>query len=198
MAAEEKWSDDARLVARCLRGDEAAWEGLVRRYRRLIFSAVLASRLPVDDAEEVFQRVVVKLFENLPRIRRHESLPAWLMTTARRETFAAFRENQKSQDLELGPTEIQADPNPHLEDGPAEALEGLEAVRREHALALAMERLDADCRALLEALFLENEQPSYAEIARRLGRPVGSLGPTRLRCLDKLRKLYLKVGGNWP
>ena len=74
----------------------------------------------------------------------------------------------------------------------------LHRVECQHALALALERLEDLCRRLIAALYVEDPRPSYDEIARRLGRPIGSLGPTRARCLEKLRKKYVEQGGPEP
>jgi RNA polymerase sigma factor (sigma-70 family) len=181
--------DDAALVRACLAGDDAAWEAVIRRYRRLIYSIPVAYRLPPDLADEIFQRVAVKLLEHLPRLRRVESLASWLATVARHECQALRREGSRFADGDAETVLAQAEaPSPDL-------AAALGAIEREHALALALERIGEPCRGLLSALYLEEPAPSYQEIASRLGRPVGSLGPTRSRCLAKLQKLYLAGGG---
>jgi RNA polymerase sigma factor (sigma-70 family) len=186
------WPDDAALVRGCLEGDEAAWEAIVRRYRRLVYSIPVSYRLSSDLADEVFQRVAVKLLEHLPRLRRADSLASWLATVARHECQALRREGSRFVDGDAETLLSQA-------EAPPDDLAGaLGAVEREHALALALERIGEPCRGLLTALYLEEPSPSYQEIAARLGRPVGALGPTRARCLAKLQKLYLAGGGPVP
>jgi RNA polymerase sigma factor (sigma-70 family) len=162
---------------------------LIRRYRRLVYSIPVAYRLPPEDADDVFQRVAVKLFENLDRLRKLESLPSWLMTTARRECQACLRSGSRWSQLE-------GEHEPH-EDAP-DVAQALLEVACENTLSRALSRLTEPCRGLLHALFLEEPSPSYGEIATRLGRPVGSLGPTRARCLGKLKKIYLALGGEEP
>ena len=189
MAPGQTYKDDGSLVRACRRGDSAAWETLIRRYQRLIYSVPVAYRIPAEHADEVFQRVAVKLFEKLDQLKRAESLPAWLMTTTRRECQAFVASQRRWV------TEEQA-PDPAEE--PPDVARALDAVRSEHVLALALERLDETCRRLLGALYLEDSSPSYQQISERLGRPVGSLGPTRTRCLNKLRKLFLELGGEKP
>lgn len=177
---------DNELIGRCLRRDEAAWRELIHRYRRLIYSIPVAYRFA--DPDEIFQTVAVKLFRNLGKLKKRESLGAWITITARRECLAAKKRQQRSQPLEDHPeVEFAQDP-PDV----AQALHDLEC---EHTLLTAMEKLDALCRALLRALYVEDPTPPYKEVAERLQRPIGSLGPTRGRCLGKLREYYEELGG---
>ena len=191
MASRGRWQSDATLIRACRAGDQSAWGRLIERYRRLVYSVPVAYRLAPADADEIFQRVALKLFENLARLRRAESLPAWLSVTTRRECKAFVRAGGRWEALE--------DANPRdLSEDPPDVAAALDAVHSEHALSLAFERLDESCRRLLSALYLEDPAPSYEQISSRLGRPVGSLGPTRARCLAKLRKLFLGMGGEAP
>ncbi len=187
-AAPER-PDDAALVRACLAGDGRAWEALIGRYRRLVYSIPVAYRLPSDQADEVFQRVFVKLLEQLARLRRVESLASWLATVARHECQALRREGARF-------AEDDAETILDRAVAPPSNLAGaLDQVESEHALALALERVGEPCRTLIAALYLEDPVPSYAETAARIGRPIGALGPTRARCLAKLRKLYEQGGG---
>jgi RNA polymerase sigma factor (sigma-70 family) len=182
--------DDDALIRACRAGDEHAWKMLVERYRRLIHSVlVVAYRLPEPEAEEVFQRVVVKLFENIGRLKSSGSLPAWLITVTRNECRRYLR-------LARRWSQPNDENEPHEpQDDPPDVVGALHTIDCEHRLALAFERLDEPSRTLLSALYLEEPAPSYTEIAMRLGRPIGSLGPTRARCLKKLRRIYLELGG---
>ncbi len=182
-------ADDAALVRACIDGDETAWESLVQRYRRLVYSIPVAYRLPPDQADEVFQRVAVKLLENLSRLRRVESLASWLATVARHECQALRREGARFVDDDAEAILERT------EAPPVDVAAALHAVECEHALQLALARVGEPCRGLLTALYLEDPAPPYSEIASRLGRPIGALGPTRSRCLAKLQKLYLQGGG---
>lgn len=189
LSSAKRWKDDTALVRACRQGDGAAWEALVRRYQRLIYSVPVSYRFSPDRADEIFQRVAVKLFEKLGQIKRTESLAAWLMTTTRRECQAFFSRERRWVAEDEAPTPVEEPP-----DVPA----ALDALQSEHLLSLAFERLDETCRRLLSALYLEETESSYEQISERLGRPVGSLGPTRSRCLAKLRKLYVELGGDEP
>ncbi len=185
------WKDDRELVRACRKGDAKAWEELIRRYRRLIYSIPHVFGFAADRADEIFQRVAVKLVEHLGEIRRVEGLASWIAVTARREcrSYAEMDARFASLDELGGGSPTRNDPD---------ILERLDAIEREHAVALAFERLDEPCRKLLSALYVEDPTPSYKEIAQRLGRPVGSLGPTRARCLAKLAALYRRMGGPEP
>ncbi len=184
--------DDATLVARCREGDPRAWEALVRRYQRLVYAVVTRAGLDQHQAADVFQTVFTRLIEHLPALRDASRLQAWVVTTARREVLLLWRRGKRSESLEArsgadeegdGPAWDIADEGP-LPDESLAHLQQLDALRR------ALERLDARCRELLTLCFRDDdERLPYDEIARRVGIPVGSIGPTRQRCLGKLRRL---------
>ncbi|MCP3981999.1 MAG: sigma-70 family RNA polymerase sigma factor [bacterium] len=189
LAAKDSTVDDGELVRACLAGDEAAWETLVLRYERLIYSVALRSGVTHQDAVDVFQQVVVVLLEGLERLQRVESLTAWLVAATRRTSAAVVAERRRSL------------PIPDRHDRPSDDRapdDTIDAVRRQHTLELAFERLDDRCRELLTALFLGDSELSYKEIAARWDAPIGSIGPTRRRCLAKLHRLYLEAGGDEP
>ena len=184
-------SDDATLVRHCLDGDAAAWRAVVQRNQRLVYAIALRCGLDEAAAADVFQTVFERLFENLYRLAQPERLRAWIVTTARREALRqmqrARRETATSPDVL-----VELSDNSASETTAEEALPDavLEELQRSDHLRRALDRLDPRCRSLLTALFLDDDNDSgYAEIARRLGLPVGSLGPTRARCLDKLRRI---------
>ena len=162
---------DERLIRDCCKGDERSWKTLVDRYRRLIFSVpVGAYRMPEAEAEEIFQSVVVKLYENIHRLRKSRSLSAWLVVVTRNECRRFKRTARRW-------TPFDERNVPSSCDDPPDVVRALHLVECEHHLALAFEKLDQESRRLLSALYLEEPSPHYAEIGRRLGRPVGSLGP---------------------
>ncbi len=182
--------DDASLVARCLRDEGTAWETLVRRYQRLVFAIVRRAGLDEHAAADVFQTVFARLIEHLPRLRQPERLQAWIVTTAKRESIAQSAKGRRT--VSLTPTDDEdgaravdevADDSPL----PEEALIELQQVNQ---VRLALERLDSRCRELLLLLFRdEDDSVPYDEVARRMAMPVGSIGPTRSRCIEKLRAL---------
>ena len=174
---------DAELLLACQKGDEAAWDTLVGRYQGLLYTVARRAGLSPDLAAEVFQRVFAALVEQLDRIEHPERIGAWLVTTARREAWRA-RQGERAvvlaneRDLEL-----QAVPDDLAPDEMLMRLEERDAVRA------ALDVLEGRCRRLLIMLFTSPEPPSYAEVAAALHMSEGSIGPTRARCLEKLRRL---------
>ncbi|MFZ2649048.1 MAG: sigma-70 family RNA polymerase sigma factor [Burkholderiaceae bacterium] len=182
---------DAALVSGCLRGEAKCWEALVQRYQRLIFAIVRRMGLDEHTAADVFQTVFSRLLTQLPKIAEPARLQAWIVTTTKREGLLQRRRGERwvsmTQDDEAGDTPPEwdiADESPQAE----QALADLQQLNR---VRLALDRLDPRCRALMRLLFDdldEREAPmEYGEIAARLGMAVGSIGPTRARCLAKLR-----------
>jgi RNA polymerase sigma factor (sigma-70 family) len=182
--------DDAALVSRCRRGEGAAWETLVRRYQRLVYAIVRRVGLDEHAAADVFQTVFARLVEHLPRIAEPHRLQAWIGTTAKREALLALRRGRRTVSMTLADDAGDdasdwdvADDSPLPEDALAE-------LQQQVRVRNALERLDVRCRDLLLLLFGEiGDKLAYEEVAQRLGMPVGSIGPTRSRCLGKLREL---------
>jgi RNA polymerase sigma factor (sigma-70 family) len=180
--------EDHDLIAACLAGEPAAWETLVTRYQRLVYSIPMKARLSADDAADIFQSVWLKLYEKLGSLRDHEKLSSWLITTTTREVWRVAARNRRdsapvsADDEQSNPLEQIAATAP-LADAEREMLEQQQIVRE------AVESLAERCRNLLTMLFYEKDELSYAEIARRMGMPVPSVGPTRARCLEKMKKL---------
>jgi RNA polymerase sigma factor (sigma-70 family) len=186
-------SDD-RLVRACRRGEAAAWDVLVNRYQRLIYTVPRRSGLDEDQAAEVFQRTFAKLLEYLDRIEQPDRIRAWLVTTARRETWRLIHQQSAERswsDTHAPHDEIGHETVPDDAPLPDEALERLE---EQHLVYMAVAALGERCRRLLTLLFYRPDPPPYAEIAVALAMPEGSLGPTRARCLQKMRRLLEASG----
>ncbi len=182
---------DAELIGACRRGDARAWERLVHRFERLIYTVPRRAGLNADEAADVFQTVFMRLHQHLAALQQPERVQAWLVTTARRETLRLLHERQRSS-VERVPAhrdgDDEADPAAELPDPDPlpEAL--LDELQQHHRARCALQALGEPCRGLLGLLYGADEAPAYAEIAARLGMPVGSIGPTRARCLAKLRE----------
>lgn len=182
--------DDAALVARCLQGDAAAWAQLVQRYQRLVYAVVRRMGLDEHVAADVFQTVFARLIEHLPRLTQPERLQAWIVTTAKRESLRTRERAHRQVSLSSDDGDEGGSLIDELPDDSPLAEEALSELQQLHLLRQGLERIDERCRALLELVFRdEDEHLPYAEVARRLGVPAGSVGPTRQRCLDKLRRL---------
>jgi RNA polymerase sigma factor (sigma-70 family) len=180
---------DLELVLACRRGDQLAWAKLVRRYQRLIYAIPLRAGLAEDEAAEIFQDVFTTLFEKLHDIKEPERLQAWLVTTARRKTLRTISRSHVQQRSEVDPYEQADDAPAAIRDEAPLPDQQLLILEEQHRIRTAFAQLDDRCRILLELLFYVQEPPSYADIARALGIPEGSIGPTRARCLAKLLRL---------
>jgi len=181
---------DKQLVLACRRGDQAAWEALVRRYQRLIYAIPQRAGLSDDQSAEVFQDVFTTLVEKLDGIEQPERIHAWLVTTARRKTWRVIsRERSLVHAITAGDEVTIDDSLLQLPDNAPLPDELLLRLEEEHRVRTALGAMDERCRELLRLLYYEREQPSYAEIAAKLGIPEGSIGPTRARCLKKLTRL---------
>jgi RNA polymerase sigma factor (sigma-70 family) len=189
--ADEEFPDDPvpGLVRAAAAGDARAWEQLVDRFAGLVWSICRMHRLSDDDAADVVQLTWLHLLENLERIRDPRRLAGWLATTCRRECLALLRKSRTSVTID----EERMD---WLLGGAAPADELVLATDQFAALWQAFQRLSQWCQRVLRALIVDAEggPPSYRVVASRLQTPVGSLGPTRARCLGQLRKL-LDNGG---
>lgn len=182
--------EDAALVVRCRNGDAAAWPALVKRFQRLVHAIVMRSGLDDQTAADVFQTVFERLLAHLPGLQQPERIQAWIVTTAKRETLHVRRLGQRTVSMTraddapgLGIEDTLADDTPLTEDV-LDNLQQLDILRQ------GMDRLDERCRELLKLVFRdEDEHLPYDEVARRLTMPPGSIGPTRARCIDKLRRL---------
>jgi RNA polymerase sigma factor (sigma-70 family) len=179
---------DKQLLLACRRGDEAAWEAVINRYQRLIYTIPRRAGLDEDQAADIFQEVFTTLFEKLNEIDQPERLQAWLVTTARRKTWRVIVKAKDSRGTK-GDEEDSEHELASLPDNaplPDEVLQRLEEQQR---VRTAVGDLDERCRKLINILFYTTEPPPYAEIARSLGTSEGSIGPTRARCLEKLLRL---------
>lgn len=180
---------DDELIAACLRGEAASWDALIDRYGGLIYSIPLKFGLSNADAADVFQTVCLTLIEKLDTIRAPRGLAAWLITTTRRECLATARRLRRSGGGEAILDDASlADPDPIPE-------EELLALERQRVIRAAIGKLPANCRRLIEALFSDAaERATYQQLADGLGVPMNSLGPTRARCLERLRRLLIAAG----
>ena len=170
------------LVTRAGNGDKQAWDALVERYATLIWSICRRHRLSDADAEDVGQSVWLQLVDQLDRIRDPAALPGWLATVTRRECLRVL--GAVRAPLAAGYVR-DAGTIPDEQAGTAE--QELLAAERHAALREAFRDLPASGQRLILMLIQDPPVP-YAEISARQRIPVGSIGPTRSRCLDKLRR----------
>lgn len=167
------------LVASARAGQSRAWEAIVDRFAGSVWAAARSHRLSDADAADVFQTTWLRLLEHLDTLRNPDAIGGWLATTARNECLRVLRQQQR-----VVPTEDERIPDDSV---PGRLDARLLAQERDAALWHAFGRISTRCQALLRMLAAE-PPPSYEEISGALAMPVGSIGPTRSRCLDKLRR----------
>src|SRR5215469_18746025 len=170
------------LVARARDGDQQAWDALVERHAPLIWSICRRYRLGGADAEDAAQAVWLRLVDQLDKIRDPAAIAGWLATTTRRECCRVLRAARRPQ-ATWPARDAEAIPDQQARTAEHELL----AAERHAALREALAQLTPRDRQLIAILTADPPVP-YAEIGSQLGIPVGSIGPSRGRCLDKLRR----------
>lgn len=180
MEEKKNQATDAQLLVQCRRGEAAAWKELVGRYGNLVYSVCRSTGLSEVDASEVTQQTFCILQDSLDRLKPDSRLGPWLATVARRHSWRVLaRQNRESPEA---PDELTERAEALSEEGSGTASwERLEWLH--HGLSL----LDERCRKLLTALYLGSDPASYEGVAQQLNIAMGSIGPTRARCLKKLR-----------
>jgi len=172
-------------VNACLGGDETAWRTLVDRYKRLIYHFPVKASLPPEECDEVFQETLLALYRCLDRIQQVDDLSYWISRVAQRNVWRAV--HRAKQGLELAPEYDVPDPD-------AIPQKQLELTVQQFKVRQALGSLNDKCRRLLTELFYLSDENNYKQISAKLGIAVGSIGPTRNRCLAKFRKALEKVG----
>ncbi len=180
-------STTTELLRRADGGDQDAWNALVGRYTNLLWGVGRAHRLSTVDAADVVQTTWLRLIENLGRIQDPERLPGWLATTARRECLAVLRRAGR-ESVGTGDDAALDVVDEHAEPLDARLL----ADERDAALWNCFEQLSERCRLVLRIL-MTTPPPAYTDVAETLDMPIGSIGPTRGRCLKRLEGLADQV-----
>jgi RNA polymerase sigma factor (sigma-70 family) len=174
----------ADLCERAGRGDERAWRALVNEFSGVVWAIARAHGLGAADAADVMQETFLRFVENLQRLRDPQRAGAWLATTARRQCLAVLRHRAR-----VLPGDV---PDAVPDDTPGVEIDLITA-ERDEALWRAFERLSQRDRALLRLLIVE-PAPPYEEVGAALGMPIGSIGPTRARALERLRRHARQLG----
>jgi RNA polymerase sigma factor (sigma-70 family) len=171
-------ADRAGLIAAAGTGDRAAWDAIVTEFAGLVWAVARSLRLGAADAADVSQVTWLRLLENLDRIRDPAALGGWLATTARREAINILRQRRELPD---------PDQTEYADDRQPPPWQGVLVEERDRELWQAFRQLPDRCQAVLRLLVLDPAPGGYAAAATVLDLPVGSLGPTRARCLATLR-----------
>jgi RNA polymerase sigma factor (sigma-70 family) len=178
--ASSRYPDDEDLVSRCLKGDEEAWAALTDKYKNLVFSIPLKLGFKREDATEIFQSVCLTLLREVSQLKAPRALPAWLIQTTAHKCIRWEREQRRYTAVSSewdAPDEKQVLPEKVIQE-----------LERELAVRAAVNELSAECKRLVNLLFYSNPPIPYEEAAKILGLAKGSIGATRMRCLEKLRR----------
>jgi RNA polymerase sigma factor (sigma-70 family) len=165
------------LLARAAEGDQESWNALVDRFSQMVWSIARGFMLDEATAKDVTQTVWLRLVENVDRIKDPERLPGWLATTCRREALRVKGARER-----MVPTDFEFDVAAESPSLDAMLVEDEEA----REVLAAFGALNEECQQLLR-LLCTDPPLSYEEIAEIVARPIGSLGPTRSRCLERLK-----------
>jgi len=181
---------DYQLIRACRQGDIYAWDRLLDKYERLVYSIALNYGLAMDDAADITQTTFTILIQSLENLRDDSHLASWLATVTKRHIWRWLERRSREQ---VSPEEDAAQ-SELIGNGGANLVERWERV---DWLRDGLNMLDKRCRDLLLSLYFDPEQPSYAQVAERFDLPVGSIGPTRARCLERLKAYLTKTTQPW-
>jgi RNA polymerase sigma factor (sigma-70 family) len=186
------------LVSGALAGHQAAWDALVERMHRVVWKSVNMMTYDHEVRNDAFAATWLRLAERLESIREPEKLPGWLATTACNEVRQILRQRGR-HDVSLNESWAGGggvgDLLDTLVDDDGEHTKGLVAAEQRKDVRAAFARLDDACREIITVLVLADPPLPYDEASEQLGRPVGSLGPSRRRCLEKMKSLLDPDGG---
>jgi RNA polymerase sigma factor (sigma-70 family) len=179
---------DPELVRACREGSQAAWNELVERYGRLVYSIPKRYGLSDADADDVFASVWAMVFRKLDDLRDQTRLSAWVITTTHRECWR------------IGKKQIgkHAQLDHRIADLGSPSDQQMATWEQQQLVRQSLEQLGGRCQELLSALFLDPGEASYEAISKRLGMTLGSIGPTRARCFKKLEKIMVELGLDEP
>ena len=177
---------DRDLIRRCRQGSAGAWRQLLNKYERLVYSIPLRYGLSRDDAADIAQVTFTILIQSLDTLSEDSRLGPWLVTVARRHSWRLLERNRRESASEHLEGADLAESAVLLGKSDADSIEHWELTAW---LDAGLSKIGASCRELLLALYFQPEGSSYAEVAARLGMPVGSIGPRRARCLKSLRRV---------
>lgn len=181
---------DADLVARCRRGDQAAWDELVDRYQRLIYAIPRRAGLTDEQASDVFQDVFLTLFQRIDEIEQPGRIRSWIVTTTKFKTWGVIRGSKGF--YSPGTEEEMESEMANIADASPLADELLIELEEQHLIRSAMAGLEEKCRRILSMIYLSEPAASYAEVGAAIGVGETSISPMRSRCLKKLGKILAK------
>ncbi len=178
-----------KFLDRLRAAEDPAWREFLQEYGPLILAAAHCLRLEAEAREDLFQEACVACLRSIHTVRDERRLSSWVYSVAYHLGIDQLRRERARPTEPLDEGETAAPPA----EATADALKGLERLERIALVRDALAHLEPRCQDILRALYLEDPPLSYRAAAEQLSLPIGSLGPTRLRCLEKLQKAYKSV-----
>lgn len=175
--------EDSELVQACLAGDADAWNELVERFGRLVYSIPRRYGLNSADGDDVFQSVFTLLHRRLAALRDPSRLSSWLITTTHRECWRVGKKSGGYAQLDERIADVSTPQDDELVQW-----------ERQQIVQQSLAELGGPCERLLRALFIQKTEPKYDEVSASLGIPIGSIGPQRARCFKKLEAILRRRG----
>jgi RNA polymerase sigma factor (sigma-70 family) len=180
------FNSDQQLIRSCREGNPSAWQRLLNKYERLVYSIPLRYGLSHADAADITQTTFTILIQSLGTLPENSRLGSWLATVARRHTWRLLKRNRRETASErLDSIDLSKDAVP-LGSSDADSIEHWELAEW---LERGLSKIGERCRELLLALYFQPDRSSYAAVVERLDMPIGSIGPTRARCLKRLKQV---------
>ncbi len=181
---------DAELLLACRRGEQQAWDELVERFERLVYTVPRRAGLSEEQAADIFQEVLLTLFQKLDEIEQPDKLRSWLVTTAKFKTWGIIRGEKEFTAIESDTDE--PDMMSLVPDNSPPADKMLIQLEEQHLVRSALRELEERCRTILTMLYLGDDTASYAEVAGVINVNETSISPLRARCLKKLARILEK------
>jgi RNA polymerase sigma factor (sigma-70 family) len=179
-------NSDQHLIRSCREGNPGAWQRLLNKYERLVYSIPLRYGLSNEDAADITQTTFTILIESLGALPENSRLGSWLATVARRHTWRLLKRSRRETASERLDSRDLSEDAVLLGRSDADSIEHWELAEW---LNRGLSNIGERCRELLLALYFQPERSSYAAVVERLGMPIGSIGPTRARCLKRLKQV---------
>lgn len=174
-------------MAACLAEEPGAWEALIQKYKRLIYSVPMRYRFSADDAADIFQAVCIDLYRELPRLREVDALRGWLARVAANKCFHRRRAMGR-EPADLDESRVAAIES---EEDIAQTAERRE---RDQLVREAVDSLESRCSRMIRMLFFEDPPRPYDQVAKSVGLAIGSIGFTRAKCLERLERALKERG----
>ena len=173
------------LLRRAAAGDDAAWREIVGHYQRLVHATIRSFRVTPSDAEDLFQETFLRLYRHATGLRDSRALTRWLIVTARNLCLDHVARQRSRPTEALDGETVAVEPS---------SLTDIIHLERAQAVREAIQEMPERCRDLLWLLYFEQETPDYEAAARAFNMPLGSVGPTRMRCLEHLLQQLRRKG----